>query len=162
MTRRRTTAVLVAALASGLLAVGCNSEDNGGVIAGDPNTPVTSPPGSDDTSPPAGGGARLVEATPGLDGVAVTAIDSVVVIDDTTLEIRFYNGVEPCYGVDHVTVDETPTAVTVEVGVGSNPDAGGVACIEIAELQGVRVSLTAPLGDRAVIDASTGAPAPLS
>ena len=48
----------------------------------------------------------------------------------------------------------------VEVGVGANPNAGDVACIEIAELQAVRLTLAAPLGDRAIVDASTGQPVP--
>ena len=161
MTLRHRTPVLAVAFAVGLLVAACGSEDNGGVIVGDPNAPVTAPAGSQDTVPP-GGEAVLVEPRPGLDGVSITAIDSAVLVDDTTLEVRFYNGVQPCNGVDHVTVDETPTGVTVEVRVGSNPDAGGVACIEIAELQGVRVTLDAPLGDRAVVDASTGQPVPLS
>jgi hypothetical protein len=50
--------------------------------------------------------------------------------------------------------------VIVEVGVGSNPAAGAVACIEIAELQAVRLTLAEPLGDRAIVDASTGQPVP--
>ena len=83
-----------------------------------------------------------------------------MIVDDTTIEVRFYNGVEPCYGVDHATVEQSPAAVIVEVGVGSNPAAGGVACIEIAELQAVRLTLTRPLGDRAIVDASTGQAVP--
>jgi hypothetical protein len=141
---------------------GCGAEDGGGVVAGDPDTPVTSPPtdATDATGAPPAGGARVVEPTPGLDNVVPTAIDSAVIVDDTTIEVRFYNGVEPCYGVDHATVEQSPTAAIVEVGVGSNPAAGGVACIEIAELQAVRLTLTRPLGDRAVVDASTGQPVP--
>jgi hypothetical protein len=138
----------------------CGSEDTGGAVVADGDTPVTSPPGTgggDDGV----GGARLVEPTPGLDNVVTAAIDSVAVIDPATLEVRFYNGVEPCYGVDHVTVvADTADSVTIEVGVGSNPDAGDVACIELAELQGVRLALAAPLGERAMVDAATGQPVP--
>ena len=50
--------------------------------------------------------------------------------------------------------------MTIEVGVGSNPDAGDVACVELAELQAVRLTLGAPLGNRAVFDATTGQPLP--
>jgi hypothetical protein len=149
--------VLTSPVVAGLTA--CGSEDTGGAVVGDGDTPVTSPPdtGGDDGV----AGARLVEPTPGLDNVVTAAIDSVAVIDAATLEVRFYNGVEPCYGVDHVTVvADTADAVTIEVGVGSNPDAGDVACIELAELQGVRLALTAPLGERAVLDAATGQPVP--
>lgn len=148
------TAVLLAA---------CGAEDDGGVIAGgDPDRPVTSPStvSTDTAGPPPAGGARVVQPTPGLDNVVPTAIDSAVIADETTVEVRFYNGVEPCYGVDHATVEQSPTAVIVEVGIGSNPAAGDVACIEIAELQAVRLTLAEPLGDRAIVDGSTGQPVP--
>ena len=111
--------------------------------------PCRSPPATGDGV----GGAELVEPTPGLDSVTIAAIDSVAFVDSTTLEVHFYNGVEPCYGVDHVTVvTDAADAVTIEVGVGLNPDAGAVACIELAQLQGVQITLDAPLGERSVID----------
>jgi hypothetical protein len=150
------------AIAAVVALAGCGAEDDGDVIAGDADTPVTSPPtdAPDATGAPPAAGARLVEPTPGLDNVVPTAIDSAVIVDETMIEVRFYNGVEPCYGVDHATVEPSATAVLVEVGVGSNPAAGGVACIEIAELQAVRLTLAEPLGERAIVDESTGQPVP--
>ena len=156
--RRRVGVAALVLAAAGLAA--CGADDDDGTVAGGGDTPVTS---SLDTGGDGGDGegARIVEPTPGLDNVVTAAIDSVAVIDPATLEVRFYNGVEPCYGVDHVTVvADTADSVTVEVGVGSNPDAGDVACIELADLQGVRLALAAPLGERAVVDASTGQPVP--
>ena len=159
MTRRphRRLSVIVAVVAGIAGIAACGSEDTGGaIVAADGDTPATAPPGSDGGTAE----ARLVEPTPGLTGVIGTAIDSVVVIDDVTLEAQFYNGVEPCYGVDHAIATEAADSVTIEVGVGSNPDAGDVACVELAELQAVRVTLAAPLGNRAVFDATTGQPLP--
>jgi hypothetical protein len=159
---RRLASVALVVVAAALAA--CGSEEDGGAIVGGGDTPVTSPPdtGGGGSGGGAGvGGALLVEPTPGLDNVVTAAIDSVAVIDPATLEVHFYNGVEPCYGVDHVAVvADTAESVTVEVGVGSNPDAGDVACVELAQLQGVRLALAGPLGERAVVDASTGQPVP--
>jgi len=162
MTRRtgRRLLALVAATVSTAGLVACGTGDTGGAVVGaGGDTPATSPP-SDSGGGGTTTGARLVEPTPGLNGVIGTTIDSVAVVDDVTLEVRFYNGVEPCYGVDHATATEAADAVTIEVGVGSNPDAGDVACVEMAELQAVRVTLAAPLGARTVIDATTGQPVP--
>jgi hypothetical protein len=103
----------------------------------------------------------VVTPTPGLDGVVPAAIDSARALDGDKLEVRFYSGVEDCYGLERVDLDETDTEVTVAVFTGSRPEARDVACIEIAELVSTVVTLDAPLGDRAVVDASTGAPVPL-
>jgi hypothetical protein len=73
--------------------------------------------------------------------------------DDKTLTFSFYMGVESCYSLDHVQVDETDTTVTVTIFTGTNPDlAPDTACIEIAELRSVEVDLAAPLDDREVVD----------
>jgi hypothetical protein len=100
----------------------------------------------------------VVTPTPGLDGVVPAAIDSVVALDGAKLEVRFYSGVEDCYGVDRVDVEETDAEVTVSVFTGSRPEARDIACIEIAELVAVVLTLDAPLGDRVVVDGSSGAP----
>ena len=99
----------------------------------------------------------MVVPTPGLDGVVRAAIDSAVVLDGTKLEVRFYSGVEDCYGVERVDVEESDAEVTVSVFTGSRPEARDLACIEIAELVAVVVTLDAPLGDRALVDGSSGA-----
>jgi hypothetical protein len=43
-------------------------------------------------------------------------------------------------------------AVTVTLYEGHDPDAGGVACIDIGVSKKVTVDLTEPLGDRSVAD----------
>jgi hypothetical protein len=103
----------------------------------------------------------VVVPTPGLDGVVAAAIDSAVALDGSKLEVRFYSGVEDCYGLERIDVEETEADVTVAVFTGSRPEARDVACIEIAELVAAVVTLDAPLGDRAVLDASSGAEVPV-
>lgn len=141
-----------------LVVAACGDDDVDVGSGGDPDTPVSNSPdpGAGAADSAGGGDPRIVEPTPGLDGVVVNAIDSVVLRDDAELEVRFYGGVEECYGVDHVDVVETDVDVTVTVSTGSRPEAAGQACIEIAELQAVIVRLGQPLGDRAVIDGSSG------
>ena len=153
---KRLALVLVSFLLVGLAACGDDSDGS----ADDPDAPVTDAPGGGDgggdTTVPGDGGPGLVGPTPGLDGVVPAAIDSARSVADDKLEVAFYNGVPECYGVDRVEVDETDTEVTVSVFTGSLPLDGEVACIEIAVLQAVAVTLDAPLGERTLVDGSTG------
>lgn len=106
-----------------------------------------------DTVPP--GEPRPVEPVGAVDP-RPNAWDSFTASDDgLTLTFSFYMGVETCYSLDQVQVDETDTTVTVTIFTGGNPDLEpDTACIEIAELRSVDVTLDAPLGDREVVDGS--------
>jgi hypothetical protein len=98
-------------------------------------------------------GAQKVEPTPGMSGVSPRVFDKVIVgDDDRTLTIFFWSGVEPCYVLDHVDVDEGPRAITVTLFEGHDVSAGDVACIEIALLKKVVVPLAEPVGDRRIVD----------
>jgi hypothetical protein len=98
-------------------------------------------------------GAQKVEPTPGMSGLYPRAFDNAVVgDDDRTLTIFFWSGVEPCYVLDHVDVDDGPGAITVTLFEGHDASAGDVACIEIALLKKVVVQLDEPVGDRRVVD----------
>jgi hypothetical protein len=98
-------------------------------------------------------GAQNVEPTPGMSGVSPRIFDKVVVgDDDRTLTIFFWSGVEPCYVLDQVDVDEGPGAITVTLFEGHDASAGDVACIEIALLKKVVVQLDDPVGDRRIVD----------
>lgn len=72
--------------------------------------------------------------------------------DGRTLTVIYWSGVEPCSVLDHVDVKETATAVTVMLFEGSDPDAGDVACIELAVKKATEIQLDEPLGDRKVKD----------
>ena len=79
--------------------------------------------------------------------------EKVVVLDERTLEVRFWGGVEDCYGVDRVEVEYREPDVTLTLFQGRVPTAE--ACIEIAVLTAVRVKLDEPLAGREIVD---GAP----
>lgn len=138
----------------------CGSDDDE-VASNDPDTPVTQDPSLVDPGPgtdPGAGGAAILTPTPGLDNPNPAAIDSVHSTADNKLEVRFYNGVQECYGVDRVEVVETDTEVSLTVFTGSLPGNAARVCIDLAQLQAVAVTLDAPLGERAVVDGSSGAP----
>ena len=71
-------------------------------------------------------------------------------LDDRTLLVTFYGGVEACYGVDRVEVEETDDAVTITLFTGTVP--GDQVCIELAEYQGIELTLDKALGDREIAD----------
>jgi hypothetical protein len=98
-------------------------------------------------------GAQLVEPTPGMADVRPHIFDHVVVRDDgTSVTVFFWSGVEPCYVLDHVDVDEGPDAITITLFEGYDASAGDVACIESALLKTVVVELDGPVGDRPIVD----------
>jgi hypothetical protein len=98
-------------------------------------------------------GAQLVEPTPGMADVRPHGFDHVVVNDDgSSVTVYFWSGVEPCYVLDHIEVDEGPDAVTITLFEGHDTLAGDVACIDIALLKKVVVQLDGPVGDRSITD----------
>ena len=72
--------------------------------------------------------------------------------DDRTVTIDFASGIEPCSVLDHVDVDDRPDAITITLFEGHAPDAGDVACIEIAQLKAVRIHLDRPVNGRELVD----------
>jgi hypothetical protein len=92
----------------------------------------------------------LVRPRPGLVDVRPNPFEKVVVLDERTLEVRFWGGVEECYGVDRVDLDYGEAEVTVTVYQGRVPAAE--VCIEIAVLKAVRVQLDEPLAGRKIVD----------
>ena len=104
--------------------------------------------GGDPTGEP-----QIVEPRPGMDNVRPTAFDTATIgDDDTTLTILFWSGVEPCSVLDHVDVSYGADAVTVTLFQGSDPNAGQVACIDIAVQKQVTITLDEPLAGRAIVD----------
>ena len=95
---------------------------------------------------------RVLHPEPGLVGVRAQPWDSLQVLAPRRVQVTFYGGVEACYGLDRVKVRAPPERVAITVFVGRKPKAE--VCIEIAELQAVRVTLDEPVGDRKIVDGS--------
>lgn len=159
MTRdRRSLIVLpaVLAVALGLLLTACGSSDDEVVSSGDTGTTDTTSPDTAVTMTPVpgdGGDAPVswtrIEPTDDLVSPTVTEPTELVADpeDDSVVLVRFYGGVQDCYGA-RPSVDESDEAVVITLETGSRADAGDRACIEIAQAQELAVGLDAPLGDR--------------
>lgn len=68
----------------------------------------------------------------------------------TVLRVTFWSGVEECYGVSDVEVEETDTSVTVTIREGRVPEAE--VCIEVAVKKAIDVGLSEPVGGRDIVD----------
>ena len=97
----------------------------------------------------------LVTPRQGLVDVRPNPFEKVAVLDERTIEVRFWGGVEECYGVDRVDVEYGMSALTVTVYQGRVPTAE--VCIEIAVLTAVRVTLDQPLAGRTIVDGAATA-----
>ncbi len=73
-------------------------------------------------------------------------------LDDRTVEVRFWSGIEPCSVLDHVDVAYGTNTVTITLFEGSDPSAGMVACPDIAQLKQVTVPLDQDLAGRRIVD----------
>lgn len=136
----------------GVLAVGCGTIPD----VGDPDRPVTGPPG---VSQPSDDQPELVTPRPGMADVRPRPFEDVRVLGDgATLRVTYWSGVEPCYVLDHVEVEETDERVTVTLHEGHDPAQADTACIEIAVQKTVDVRLERPLGDREVVDGAGADP----
>jgi hypothetical protein len=99
---------------------------------------------------------NVVEPQPGMVGLHAIPFDTARVgSDGRTITIDFVSGVAPCSVLDHIDVRYGGSTVTITLFEGSNPSAGQVACIEIAQYERVVIMLDQLLGDRAIVD---GAP----
>ncbi len=117
-----------------------------------PETPVSSGPIIGDPAP-VDPGPMVVEPRPGMADVYIRPFDSASVgDDDTTVTIDFVSGVEPCAVLDHVDVRYGADTVTITLHEGHDPNAGDVACIEIAVFKRVIVQLDHALGGREIVD----------
>ena len=79
--------------------------------------------------------------------------------DDRTLTVQFTTGVAPCYVLDHVDVQSTPSTLTVTLYQGHDPGSKGVACIDIAMFASVTVVLDQTLRGRTILDGARGSTA---
>lgn len=156
--------LVVTLLAVAGLAAGCSDDDGGVVSAGDgdgttttadPDTAVSSLPGTDDA-----GGDDIVwtriEPTEDLVNPVVATPDELVPDpgDPNAVLVRFYGGVQECYGARATVVEQSAQTVRIRLETGGRPDAGDIACIEIAEAQELQVVLDAPVASR-ILEAVT-------
>lgn len=99
------------------------------------------------------GNPRLMTPVPGLRDVhPIRWNQATGGSDDKSLIVTFW--LEPCYGIDHVRLTEKADRVIVTLYAGSPPSANQ-PCIQLAEYRAVKVTLSAALGIRKVVD---GAP----
>lgn len=117
--------------------------------------PLEPPPGGE---PGAGDGDVDVDVDAGM--IAATGYH---VYDATHLAVVYTNGVPECYGAAGTPrVEEAADAVTVTIPRTPPTSDGDTACIDIALVDSLDITLDAPLGDRLVRDGSRdGAKLPL-
>lgn len=130
---------------------GQGSPPSAGVEPGSPGSPGAIEPvppvdGGDGGAGGAGGGSGAVDAG----SIAVTSFYS---YDATRLAINYTNGVPECYGKAGVPqVQESADAVVVTIPRTPVKNAGDRACIDIALLSSLDITLDAPLAGRPVLD----------
>jgi hypothetical protein len=142
----RTTA-LAALLA--ISASACAADDEPPGTGPDDPIGTPFPPGPTPPEP----SPQVVEPREGLVEVRPRPWEEVEVLGPRRLRVLFWSGVEECYGLDRVEVEESDEDVTITLFEGRVPEAE--VCIEIAVAKAVDVRLEARLGDRAIAD---GAP----
>lgn len=119
----------------------------------DPETPVSSTPDPDASLPAGQGGAERVRPRPGMADLRQVAWEKArQTSSGRSLRVSYWSGVEPCNVLDRVDVDYSPTKIIVTLYEGHDPEAGDVACIEIALLKAVVVRLDEPVDERKIVD----------
>jgi hypothetical protein len=103
---------------------------------------------------------QVVKPRPGMADVHPVTWEKADARTPTSLRVRFWGGVEPCYVLDSVRVAYKAKTVVVTLFSGSDPARPDVACIDIAKAMAVDVKLSEPLGGRKVVDGSPNASAP--
>ena len=151
--RTRTARWIVASLVALVLLAACGSEPSitPGSGAKDPDTPVTSGPGT--TEPPAKAGPTRVRPKPGMEDVRPVGWEKVKKAKSgRSLDVIYWSGVEPCYVLDRVDVEYGTKTVIVTLYEGHNPADKDTACIDIALQKVVKVKLDEPLDGRRIVD----------
>ncbi len=140
---RRTTwlkSLVVGALALSLLVPAAALAQGASSSSSSPDQPVSATAGPalpDD-------GAIPVVPEDGLVDVRTQGWDHITVAPDgRTLTVYFWAGVQDCYGLAGVTVDQTGDVPVIQLQVGTRPGAG--ACIDLAQLFSTTVVLETPI-----------------
>ncbi len=154
--RTRTLAFALPLLAAGLVLAACG-DDTEQLDTGAPDEPAQTLPDDGAGDPPDEAGPERVEPRPGMANVRPRSFEEAEPLDERTLAVRFWSGVEPCYVLDRVEVEESDETVTITLYEGSDPAEPDAVCIEIALWKEVLVELDAPLDGREVVDGAGAA-----
>src|SRR5690242_4484000 len=102
--------------------------------------------------------AQRVHPTPGaLDVHPVEFDPAQATAQDDEVLVHFSAGIAPCFVVDHYTVAEAASTVTIAVYAGRDAKKRDTVCAAIAVPYELAVPLRAPLGTRRVVDGATSA-----
>lgn len=148
MTRKPTA--MLALLVVLVLAAGCArvaGPGDGGSPSDD--SPVSAPP-QDPNSPIPSPSPRVVEPRDDIENPHPNAFSKAVAVDEDTVRVEYYLGVEECYGLDRVDVEYGQETVIITLFTGSVP--GAEVCIDIAEFVVTIVDLAEPLNGREIVD----------
>ncbi len=134
--------------ATGAPSPGCGAEHDSGSAPDGTVSSAPCVPGPEPKPQP-----MIVVPRPGMSNVRPIAFTSATVrADGRTVDVRFWSGVEPCSVLDHVDVSYGTDAVTITLFQGSDPNAGLVACPDIAVLKQVTVTLDQDVAGRRIVD----------
>ena len=146
----------------------------GGSSAGNPTVPVEADTTSSSTTPAATSVTEPGDTAPGTSPEAsgeppivrhlspesgleeLTSVDIIEVLetsDPQVILVSFEAGVEECFGLARVGVEETDGEVAIELVAGRRPPVD-TPCIALVQRYATEVELDEPLGDRVVTDLS--------
>ncbi|MGQ0466878.1 MAG: hypothetical protein ACT4QG_16335 [Sporichthyaceae bacterium] len=98
--------------------------------------------------------AEVVKPRAGMDNTHTVTWDRADVVSSKVIRVYFYGGVAPCSVLDSVKVEESADSVRITLRSGSDPAKPDAMCIQIAKYKAVDVTLSEPVGDRAIVDGS--------
>ena len=150
----KTSKLIVPFLALALILAACGqpSARSGGSDSSRDDDVVSSNPNDNPSPNDPGGGAKLVTPQGDAQNVIPGAWRRVKVVDEDTLKVFFWGGVEPCSVLDSVDVSYFGDQVALTLFHGAGSNSADKVCPELAVLKVVEVDLTEPLGGRDVVD----------
>lgn len=163
---RRTIPIVLLVLAASACGFSAESDE----LAGDEVTGAPAlPPPDDSAAGGAAGGSQLAlpptrPVREGVNDLRPRPFESARYDEtDGSLHVIYMTGVEPCYVLGGIELEQDEDQITVTLLEGWLPDENGEQpmCIEIAEQVSTPVPLEAPLDGRSVIDGATGEPVPV-
>ena len=130
--------------------------DAGGAPSANPDDPVTSAPQSPGDGTIPSPEPSIVTPQPGQEDVRPIAWQEAEPgMDERTVTVSYYSGVEPCYVLDHIDVEYSAKKITITLFEGHAPGDDETPCIEIAVFKAAVVQLDEPIDGRKIVD---GAP----